>query len=531
MRSYFNTMKNFKLWVFGAALLGLGACSDDEDAVTDAENPEIEITGIEEGQVVWSDITLMFDVKDNESVQKIEVYINGVLQKTFEEPPYDYIWETDKFEDGNYSIKAIAFDATGNKKEAFADVRVKNTLLKLNAEENYLEQKAGQKDRAFVFITDAEGTSVIVEECFNGMEKVIKRPAGFSSYEFSLTIMQGSEYENGSETEVDLETYFLNDVDVWVLKPYIEPYFALIGSTNLTFTNPPVFDQLHISNYANTRYLYDIEEGIDLYVDKAISDALVTIIYGSEKNFKLLKGLKEGESKEIDLSVTEPVAEKIVTNPYKNSGNFIHWWLEGYLSNEPSNSIFISSEESSQDITLTYPEGIFQEFKSIISMNTDTEGYYSVTNGNIPDTAPLLDVDYSLLHSDLDNFEVSITGEYDAYAAAWHNYDSESAKVFMEWYVTGGKDRLLSKTPAIAAEVKKIYPNADFNSLAYNLTVVSEATGIDGYHEFVARAATQDESGVRNFKRAWFTTKVGQGSNGRKRDFERQRSRSAIGFY
>ena len=138
-------MQNFKLWVFGAALLGLGACSDDEDAVTDVENPEIEITGIEEGQVVWSDITLMFDVKDNENVQKIEVYINGVLQKTIEEPPYDYIWETGKFEDGNYSIKAIAFDATGNKKRGICGRKGKKYLAQTQGRRKLSGAKSGAK--------------------------------------------------------------------------------------------------------------------------------------------------------------------------------------------------------------------------------------------------------------------------------------------------------------------------------------------------------------------------------------------------
>lgn len=514
-------MKNVKLVMVALFVLSLGACKDDDEAVVDLQDPEIEISGISEGTVVWNDVPLKFEA--NSEVEKVEVYINGELEKTFEEAPFEHIWNASSLEDGEYTIKAIAFGKDGSKKEFLVKVKLKNTLLKLKVGEGYLTETDYSKERGFVIITDADGSTKVSKEFSNGNEIVIKRPAGFSSYEYTLTTVKGRTYESAEKPRLFLETYFVSDIDEWLLTPELEGGYY-VGAVDLNFTNIPDFDYIEISDYYSKQQYYEIS-GISFPVTQDNSDALVTIHHGEKRRYKLVKNLITDEFREISLASMGNGVTKTLTNPFKDAiHNSLSCELKGYVTEDYANSIYITSPYSpGDDIELPYPTGIFENFRTDFDYSTDHEYYYSVINGQIPDAVMLLDVDYNLQSSDFNDYKISIDGEYDVFAAMWDNRGNESATVMVDWTIVSGKERLGFSGPAIESELKSIYPDIDLSTLEFDETGIIEASGFNGYNDYL-EAASRSELGIndQSMLQAWFAPKTNGDEAGRKKNAERK---------
>jgi hypothetical protein len=56
--------------------------------------------------------TIFVDANDDLGVTKVELYINGQLVGTDNSAPWRFIWDTEQWDDGNYSVYAIAYDAS-----------------------------------------------------------------------------------------------------------------------------------------------------------------------------------------------------------------------------------------------------------------------------------------------------------------------------------------------------------------------------------------------------------------------------------
>lgn len=510
-------MKNLKLVFIALFILGLGACKDEEETIVDIQDPELEISGISDGTIVWNNVPLKFEV--NSEVEKVEVYINGELEKTFEEAPFEHTWNATSLEDGEYTIKAIAFGKDGSKKELSTKVKLKNILLNFKVGQDYLRETGYSKERGFVIITDAEGTTKISKELSNGENMIIKRPAGFSSYEYTLTVVKGRTYESGEKPRLFLETYFVSETDEWLLMPEVDSGYRM-GSAEVRFINVPEFDYIEISDpYLQVSY-NDISS-ISFPLTEDNSDALVTIHRGEERTYKLMENLMVGESREISLASVENAINKTLVNPFKDAlDNSPSCTLRGYVTNEYVNSIHVSSPYSpGSDIELTYPTGIFQNFRTDFDYSTDHEYYYSVINGQIPDAVILLDVDYKLLNSNINDFEISIEGEYDVFAAMWDNREDESATVIIDWTIVSGKERLAFSEPAIESELKSIYPDIALSTLKFDQTCIIDASGFNGYNDYVEAASRSDLGiGDQTLLQAWIAPKTSDDEAGRKKN-------------
>lgn len=78
--------------------------------------PEGVITTPYSGQTVSGLVDIQILATDNEAVQKVEFYIDGALNSTDYESPYEYTWDTEgEAEDENHSITVIIEDTNGNR--------------------------------------------------------------------------------------------------------------------------------------------------------------------------------------------------------------------------------------------------------------------------------------------------------------------------------------------------------------------------------------------------------------------------------
>lgn len=94
--------------------------------VADTTPPGLSITSPGSGQTVRSNATISGSATDNVRVTKVEVYVDGVLLKSFNGATFSTNWNTRRVANGSHTITAKAFDAAGNMSSVSRVVTVSN---------------------------------------------------------------------------------------------------------------------------------------------------------------------------------------------------------------------------------------------------------------------------------------------------------------------------------------------------------------------------------------------------------------------
>ncbi len=86
-----------------------------------------------DGAVVWGPTPIYIETSDNLSgVEKVEIYVDGVLKSTITEAPYQYIWDTTTVANGSHSVMVKVYDNAGNIGQPTANVTVDNSSTPVN---------------------------------------------------------------------------------------------------------------------------------------------------------------------------------------------------------------------------------------------------------------------------------------------------------------------------------------------------------------------------------------------------------------
>ncbi|MDP8211483.1 MAG: Ig-like domain-containing protein [Candidatus Stygibacter australis] len=109
-----------KLIYFFVIIIIMFGCSDDPTD-TDATCPEVTITYPFEGDTfsTGSIVSITAEASDNKAIEKVEFYLDEELLCSITDTEYRYEWDTTN-NTGTHSIKAIAFDPSGNTEESEA---------------------------------------------------------------------------------------------------------------------------------------------------------------------------------------------------------------------------------------------------------------------------------------------------------------------------------------------------------------------------------------------------------------------------
>ena len=101
-------------------------CQDGQDTTP----PKVTITSPQDGSNVYEIITITCMSSDNEGVEKVELWVNGVTTELIDNTePYSFDWNTTTLEDGNYTIIVRSYDTNENTTNSESVVvTVDNTL-------------------------------------------------------------------------------------------------------------------------------------------------------------------------------------------------------------------------------------------------------------------------------------------------------------------------------------------------------------------------------------------------------------------
>jgi len=109
-------MKRLYPLLFISVLIFL-SCEEpkEEEVVVDTIPPTVTITSPQNGSTVSDSITITCMSSDNEGVEKVELWVNGVSTGvTDNTEPYSLNWNTITLEDGSFTIIIRSYDLSGN---------------------------------------------------------------------------------------------------------------------------------------------------------------------------------------------------------------------------------------------------------------------------------------------------------------------------------------------------------------------------------------------------------------------------------
>ena len=84
------------------------------DSTIDNTPPAVNIVNPPNGQIVSGNVNIVAEATDDNGVERVEFYVDGVLGQTVTTPPYNYLWNTSLVPAGNHNLYAKAFDLNNN---------------------------------------------------------------------------------------------------------------------------------------------------------------------------------------------------------------------------------------------------------------------------------------------------------------------------------------------------------------------------------------------------------------------------------
>jgi poly(hydroxyalkanoate) depolymerase family esterase len=88
----------------------------------DTTPPTVSITAPMNNASVTGSVNVQIAAMDNTAVTRVDVAVNGTVRQMITSAPYQWMWSTAGLANGQYTLRATAYDAAAN--SAFAEVRV-----------------------------------------------------------------------------------------------------------------------------------------------------------------------------------------------------------------------------------------------------------------------------------------------------------------------------------------------------------------------------------------------------------------------
>jgi len=99
----------------------------DTEVGADVEPPSVRFVHPVDGQSVGVEVNVVIEASDDQALELVALSLGGESLVTWDEPPFEYVWDTSELVAGSYDLVARGFDEAGNESEARARVWVIGT--------------------------------------------------------------------------------------------------------------------------------------------------------------------------------------------------------------------------------------------------------------------------------------------------------------------------------------------------------------------------------------------------------------------
>ena len=216
-------------------LLILWSCEEDKG---DKTEPEVSITSPSSGSTVNEIVTITCEATDNKEIDFVQFFVNDSLDSFLvSAEPYVFEWNTNNLENGIYSIKAVAYDISGNSAESstislavdnslsipksveIIDISYSLTLMTIR----FRQSVEDDFKKYSIFVSSSADSSEMVE-----IGNITER---------ADTVFTISEFDPTQET-----WYFLMVTDLYGYSVLSESYRVLDGYPNISILKTPQYN-------------------------------------------------------------------------------------------------------------------------------------------------------------------------------------------------------------------------------------------------------------------------------------------------
>jgi hypothetical protein len=466
-------------------------CQKDDPTSKDHENPAL--TFVQEDQAknnLTGTVDLTFDLKDNLSVARIEVFVDGTLitddKLSKANETYNFKWDSKSVADGPHTLKVIVTDENGNTTEKSFDLIVKNILLTITIPSNYLGTGTH-----WIFLSDHDGNLLGAQKATDNSKLIFPFTDGFDDETLMVHFFSYQTLPNEPKTIIRNILTFTDVAVRDLVLPNAVPTtttdhgmlkFEISDMTpgcTVTASGPNI---LYNAGSYNGESLYVAEPHL---INDQATDVMLTFYQpdGSAK-YKFFKDVKPND--EITASFSDFTDMTKVEVPIEDS---YMWELNvGYPSGEaPFGQGFLyfnsTTQEIQNSIPTYYPEnGLFKKYISVANLWTGngTNYYYVTRNESLPTVYKKLEVDLNS-HDFSDNkIQMNFSGDADVLTLSYDNSTSvDTANIFDSWSVRMKFQSAINfKLPVLPTQITDLYfPDGikayDFNSLAIDKSAPS----------------------------------------------------------
>ena len=210
--------------------------SCEEDIVEDTTPPTIIITSPQDGSIVSDSIEITCMSTDNEGIEKVELWVNGVSTGiTDSVAPFLLKWVTSGIENGNYTIIVRAHDLSNNVTDSNPIILTVSNLSDYHLFTATFNGEFDSDVTSFIFISDSDG-NILADTSFIGdasFDLLADRTANVPPEKINITTV-GKLFGNFKITT----NMGVNKGSNWT---WYNPYYEteVIGESYYTFTNIP----------------------------------------------------------------------------------------------------------------------------------------------------------------------------------------------------------------------------------------------------------------------------------------------------
>ncbi len=207
----------------------MSGCQSSPPSAPKDTAPTVSITSPANGETSRLVDTVFINASDDKGVTKVELYINGSLAGTDEAEPWRFVWNTEEWDDGTYSLYAIAYDAANHSttsqsvtmtvSNAFP-VTFYNTLYTRMSVTAYGVTQTISPDDSATFILSTNPRSLVYTASTSG-----KTSSGTT---VGLTLTWG-----GSANAIDVSDYVSYGIGFGYSSSYFFLYLKNTGNTTL----------------------------------------------------------------------------------------------------------------------------------------------------------------------------------------------------------------------------------------------------------------------------------------------------------
>lgn len=466
--------------------LFIQSCDKDDPSVpSDTELPSVSITNVTDGQVVWNTVTVSIAATDNQTISKVEVFVDGNVVSMLESSPFQFEWDSNTVSDGTHVIKIAGTDASGNKGGDEVSVIVKNTLVSVSIKDDQLEQNGDYRERGIIFLSDAEGNLVAMHEYENGEDFSLKS-AGFNGEVFFLTEVLAEDDPEDTDGHAILMWTFANIErgGKWSVGDVAKDISDYAGDANLIFTNPAVGAEYHaFSNGDDQTFITEADTTSVVRVGKTPGKLYVRGNIGGDIFYHIYDDITVGDNDVMDLDlVDKPVTIEEFDLPEGTAWANVS--IEGYLTEgdyeEPYDIGYYSG--SNGKVTIDYPGNAFATYFSKLEAEV---GNMYLKRGS---SASLFDVT-APEHSATFNFsggalQYSATGDFDFLTVSFE----DGVKEDYWWFILPQGTNQSIPTLELPAELEVYNVPAFSSPTEYTLSDYDDIENYDDLIEYLRNA-------------------------------------------